>query len=134
MEPISKNCNFAIICVEKLEKSKNISIFCNKKNLGRILCFFFFFFHTLAYNEIPQSLGYLCINQQKRRNASIGACQSTPPIVWLHFSTLGICRRHIMNASFKTAKHTVDWKEKPTWSIKKVIFRKGTVQNKLPNL
>ena len=45
MEPISKNCNFAIICVEKLEKSKNISIFCNKKNLGRILCFFFFFIH-----------------------------------------------------------------------------------------
>ena len=27
---------------------------------------YFVYFHTLAYNEIPQSLGYLCINQQKK--------------------------------------------------------------------
>ena len=27
---------------------------------------YFVSFHTLAYNEIPQSLGYLCINQQKK--------------------------------------------------------------------
>ena len=29
---------------------------------------------------------------EKRRNASIGRCQSTPPIVRMHSSTLGICK------------------------------------------
>ena len=34
-----------------------MSIFIEKWNLGRIL----FFFHTFSYNELPQSLGCLCL-------------------------------------------------------------------------
>ena len=77
-------------------------------------------------NEIPQSLGYLCINQQKKK----GGTQVLADVNQLRLSCECIllpwefASARMMNSNFKTANYTGDWKEKNRFFNPKGYFPK----------